>query len=121
MNSPKGERMTNKKSKKAQSKKKTAKKDEINRDTTLEEVMKIPGAQMILFENRVPCLSCPMGAYEMPMLKLGMVCDMYGLEYDKIVKELKRLKEAGFEKWQEEKQKEDKAKAQNNETGQQNQ
>ena len=84
-------------------------KEEITRDTTLEEIMNIPGAQAILFENHVPCMNCPMGAYEMPMLKLGMVCDMYGLEYDKIVKELKRLKEIGFEKWQEEKKKEDKA------------
>ena len=94
------------------------KKDDINRDTTLEKVMQIPGAQAILFENHVPCLSCPMGAYEMPMLKLGMVCDMYGLEYDKIVKELKRLKEIGFEKWQEEKQKVDKSKAQDSQTEQ---
>lgn len=104
--------------KKAGTGRKAAKKYEINRDTTLEEVMQIPGAQAILFENHVPCLSCPMGAYEMPMLKLGMVCDMYGLEYDKIVKELKRLKEIGFEKWQEEKQKVDKSKAQDSQTEQ---
>lgn len=55
---------------------------------TLGEIIKRKGAPEILMDNGVPCLSCPMAAMEMDELKLGDVCEAYGLNLPKIIKEL---------------------------------
>jgi len=64
----------------------------ISRDTVLSEILKKHGADKILAKNSVPCLSCPMAQFEIDKLKIGEVCKMYGLELEKILKELNASK-----------------------------
>lgn len=56
--------------------------------TTLAKIIKNKGADKILAKNGVPCLSCPMAQFEIDELKIGDVCKMYGLNLEKILKEL---------------------------------
>lgn len=60
----------------------------ITNKTTLEKILEKRGAGKILMENGVPCLSCPMAQFELDKLQLGEVCKMYGLNFEKILKEL---------------------------------
>lgn len=63
--------------------------EKITKDTTLEEIMKIKGAEKVLMKHGVPCVSCPMAQMERGFLKLGEVCERYGIDSDKLLKELK--------------------------------
>jgi hypothetical protein len=58
--------------------------------TTLREILKIKGAVEILAKHKVPCLSCPMALLEIDKLKIGEVCKAYGLNLEKILKELNK-------------------------------
>jgi len=58
----------------------------ITKDTTLAKVLEIKGAEKILSRFEMPCLGCAMAQMEMDSLKLGDICNMYGL--DKMLKEL---------------------------------
>ena len=58
--------------------------------TTLKKIIEKAGAGKILMKNGVPCLSCPMASFEIDKLKIGEVCKMYGLNLEKILKELNR-------------------------------
>ena len=60
----------------------------ITKETILAEIMKIPGAHEILAKYNLPCLSCPFAKVEMEKLKIGQVCQMYGLDIDNLIKEL---------------------------------
>ena len=62
----------------------------ITSKTTLEKILEIKGADEILANNGVPCLSCPMASLEIDKLEIGKVCKMYGLNLKKILKELNR-------------------------------
>lgn len=64
----------------------------ITAKTTLAEIIKKKGADVILAKNGVPCLSCPMAQFEIDGLKIGDVCKMYGLDLAKILKELNNKK-----------------------------
>lgn len=64
------------------------KKEEFTGDTTLAKVLEFSEAEKILMKYNVPCLSCPMAKMEMESLTLAQVSGMYGLELDKILKEL---------------------------------
>jgi hypothetical protein len=64
------------------------KKVKITRDTTLAEVLKMPGAGKILEKHKTPCLHCPMAAYEMGMLKIGEIAKAYGIDLGKLLKDL---------------------------------
>ena len=61
---------------------------EITKDTTLEEILKAPGGERILRKYNLPCLSCPMAKFEMEKLKIGEVCEMYGIDCVKLIGEL---------------------------------
>jgi len=61
---------------------------EINKDTILAEILKISGTKEILTKYNFPCLSCPMAEFEMGNLKIGEVSKMYGIDVDKLLKEL---------------------------------
>lgn len=63
----------------------------INEDTTLAEIMGIDGAEKILAKYDLPCLHCPMAQFEIKKLKLGKVCEMYGLDLKGLLKELNEL------------------------------
>ena len=60
----------------------------ITSKTTLAKIMDKKGGEKVLMKNGVPCLSCPMAAIEIDTLKIGKVCEMYGLNLKKILKEL---------------------------------
>jgi hypothetical protein len=57
-------------------------------DTTLAKILESDKGRKVLRENGVPCLSCAMAAGEINFLKIGQVADMYGLDKEKIMKEL---------------------------------
>lgn len=63
----------------------------ITKNTTLEEILKYPKANAILAEFGVPCLSCPMVAIEMNKLKIGEICETYGIDCDKLIKKLNKI------------------------------
>jgi len=63
----------------------------ITKNTTLEEILKYPKANTILIEFGVPCLSCPMAAIEMNKLKIGEICETYGIDCDKLIKKLNKI------------------------------
>jgi len=60
----------------------------LTKDTTLERVLKIKGSEKILAKHNFPCITCPMAKMEMASLKLGDVCSMYGVDLEKLLKEL---------------------------------
>jgi hybrid cluster-associated redox disulfide protein len=60
----------------------------INRDTTLAEILEWPEAEKILSKYNLPCLGCPFAKMEMENLKIGEVCRMYGIDVEKLLKEL---------------------------------
>ncbi|MBC7074262.1 disulfide oxidoreductase [Candidatus Parcubacteria bacterium] len=60
----------------------------IAKNSTLKEILKIKGAKDILLKYSLPCLSCPMAAFEIENLKLEEVCKIYGLDAEEIVKEI---------------------------------
>ncbi|MFH1316499.1 MAG: hypothetical protein ABII01_03210 [Candidatus Woesearchaeota archaeon] len=64
----------------------------VEENTVLGEIIKIEGAEEVLMKNSVPCVTCPMAKMELDALKIGQVCDMYGLDKVKILKELNELK-----------------------------
>ena len=63
----------------------------ITKNTTLAKVLEINGAEKILSKFEMPCLHCPMAQMEMASLKLGDICSMYGIDIDKLLKELNKL------------------------------
>jgi hypothetical protein len=67
-------------------------KNMITKDAVLAEVLKTEGAEAILHKYHLPCLHCPMAAQELGELRLGQVCEMYGLDIDGLLKELNELK-----------------------------
>jgi len=58
--------------------------------TTLEKILDKKGGGKILAKHGVPCISCPMAQFEIDKLKIGDVCEMYGLNLPKILKELNK-------------------------------
>ena len=63
-------------------------KNKITKDTTLAEILELAGAEKVLAKYNVPCLSCPFAKIEMDKLKLGQICKIYGIDIDKLIKEL---------------------------------
>jgi len=64
----------------------------ITKNTTLAEILKIPGAEDILAKFNLPCLWCPMMKTEMHKLKIGQICEMYNIDIKKLLKELNESK-----------------------------
>jgi len=60
----------------------------INKNSTLAEILKYPGTKEILAKYKLPCLSCPMAAFELGKLKLGEVCKMYNISFENLLGEL---------------------------------
>ena len=63
----------------------------ITKNTTLAKVLEINGAEKILSKFQMPCLGCAMAQIEMDTLKLGDICNMYGIDLDKLLKELNMI------------------------------
>ena len=60
----------------------------ITKNTTLSEILKIPGAEKILLKYNLPCLGCSFAIFEMDSLKIGEICKSYNINTDKLIKEL---------------------------------
>ena len=58
------------------------------KDTTLEKILELPGAEGILAKYNLPCLSCPMAAQEISTLKIGKICAAYDLDLKGLLKDL---------------------------------
>jgi hypothetical protein len=72
-----------------QPKKQPAKKPiKITEETTLAAISRFPNAEKILAKHNLPCLHCPMARYESQDLKLGQVAEKYGIDKEKMLKEL---------------------------------
>ena len=60
----------------------------ITEKTTLADILKIKDGEKILAKHNVPCLGCAMAHMEIDKLKVGDVCQAYGLDCDKLLKDL---------------------------------
>jgi len=63
-------------------------KNKITKDTFMSEILEYPKAKKILAKYNLPCLSCPMAAFEMGVLKIGQVCKMYDIDLEGLLKKL---------------------------------
>ncbi len=66
--------------------------NKITEETTLAEILSYPGAEKILLKYSVPCLHCPAAIYEISILKLGEVAETYGIDKDKLLTDLNKIK-----------------------------
>lgn len=63
----------------------------ITQDTTVAEILKVPGAEETLAKYKLPCLWCPMAKLEIENLKIGRVCRVYNIDVEKLLKELNEI------------------------------
>jgi len=60
----------------------------ITEDTTLAEVLEHPKAKEILEKYNLSCFQCPFAEIEAEEMKIGQICQQYGIETRKLLKEL---------------------------------
>ena len=60
----------------------------ITKNTILSEILADQKMAEVLAKHNLPCLSCPFAKYEMEQLKIGEVCKQYGINTEKLFKEL---------------------------------
>ncbi len=65
-------------------------KNKITKNTTLTEILKKPENEKILAKYNLPCLTCPLANMEMDELKIGNICEMYGIDADKLLADLNK-------------------------------
>lgn len=63
-------------------------KNKITKETTLFEILKYPKSKKILAKHNLPCLNCPIAAFEMKNLKINQICEMYNINLKELLKEL---------------------------------
>ncbi|MCC7570938.1 iron-sulfur cluster assembly scaffold protein [Candidatus Micrarchaeota archaeon] len=63
----------------------------ITKNTVLSDVLKIKGAEEVLQKYDFPCLGCPMMKMEMESLRIGKVCESYGVDAKKLIDDLNKL------------------------------
>jgi len=61
----------------------------ITKNTTLSQILEVPGAKEILLKYDLPCLGCSFAIFEMDSLKIGEICKSYNINAEKLIKELK--------------------------------
>lgn len=62
--------------------------EKITEKTNLSEILKNPKLTEILLKYNLPCLSCPFAKMELENLEIGKVCNLYGIDTQKVLKEL---------------------------------
>ena len=76
------------------SSKKTNKKTEagnkVTEKTVLAEILQKAGAEEILAKYELPCLSCPFAKMEMEQLKIGDLCQQYGIDCKSLLEDLNK-------------------------------
>ncbi len=60
----------------------------ITENTTLKEILEDKKKRKILEKFNLPCLLCPLAAYEMQNLKIGEIAKTYGINIKELMKEL---------------------------------
>ncbi len=63
----------------------------ITKDTFLSEILEHPEAEKILRKHNLPCLTCPLASTEMHLLRVGQVCELYGIDIKAIIGELNEI------------------------------
>jgi len=63
-------------------------KNRVTEETTLSEILERPKGKKILAKYNLPCLGCPMAAFEMGTLKIGEVCKIYNIDLKNLLQEL---------------------------------
>lgn len=63
----------------------------ITKESKLDKILEIEGAEEILSSYEVPCLSCPCARYELSELDIGFVCEKYGIDCEKILEDINKL------------------------------
>ncbi len=63
---------------------------DITKDTVLGKILVINGVKEILEKFKFPCLDCPFVRMEMDKLKIGEVCEKYGINTNKLLEELNK-------------------------------
>jgi len=58
------------------------------KDVTIGQILRHPEGKKILAKYRLPCLHCPMAAYEIGRLKIGEVAKVYGINIENLLVEL---------------------------------
>lgn len=61
----------------------------ITKKTKLSKIINDKKADKILKKYELPCISCPFAKYEMENLDLGSICEMYNIDAEGLIKELK--------------------------------
>jgi hypothetical protein len=61
-----------------------------DKNTKLSTIIQNPKLNEVLHREGVPCVTCPMAKFEMDSLEIGQICEMYGLDLEKILKELNK-------------------------------
>lgn len=64
----------------------------VTENTAVADILKLPGAEEILAKYNLPCLTCPLAKFEVEKLKIGQVCQIYGLDIKNLLKELNEKK-----------------------------
>lgn len=70
--------------------KKTVKK--ITKDDVLADILEDQKSKEVLQKYNLPCLSCPFAKEEMQGLKIGDVCQTYGIDLENLLKDLNKGK-----------------------------
>ena len=65
-----------------------AMKRRISEETSLAEVMRRPETLQVLVNHGIPCVACPMARFEMESLRVGDVAKAYGIDVDRLMKDL---------------------------------
>jgi hypothetical protein len=61
-----------------------------DKNTKLSAIIQNPKYNEVLHREGVPCVTCPMAKFEMDSLEIGQICEMYGLDLEKILNELNK-------------------------------
>jgi len=61
-----------------------------NKDSKLSEIIASEKGRQILMEFGVPCPTCPFFAAEAEKLTIGDVCNMYGIDVEKLLEALNK-------------------------------
>lgn len=58
------------------------------KNATISQILRHPEGKRVLAKYHLPCLHCPMAAYEVSKLKIGEVTRMYGINLGSLLAEL---------------------------------
>jgi hypothetical protein len=70
----------------------------VTKDTVLGEIIEKKGIPEVLSEHNVPCISCPFAKMEMDVLKIGEICESYGINCEELLKDINKALSKGKEK-----------------------